>query len=157
MKTYHKTYQAFSYTILFCFMFFSGCSATKPSLQPVRIALNEITWQEKFGDGLKTETIILAGDPSKNSFYTIRVRIPKGMKLMPHFHPEERMVTIIQGTLLVGYGITFDESKLKDLPVGSFFTEPGNEPHFVWAKENDVIVQASGTGPTKTTFCQPYN
>ena len=118
----------------------------------MRIAPQEIQWTEN-RDGQKTETIVLAGDPNRNSLYTIRVSIPKGMRIAPHYHPETRMVTIISGTLLVGYGTAFDEAELKELPSGSFFTEPGGQPHFVWAADSDVVVQATGVGPTQTVFC----
>jgi quercetin dioxygenase-like cupin family protein len=71
---------------------------------------------------------------------------------MPHFHPDSRMVTVISGTLWIGYGTTFDQSRMKQLSPGGFFTEPAGQPHFAWAKDGDVVVQATGFGPSKTTF-----
>ena len=66
--------------------------------------------------------------------------------------PDERIVTILSGTLLVGYGEQFDESKMKALPAGGMFTEPAKQPHFVWAKDGEVVIQVVGHGPSATTW-----
>jgi quercetin dioxygenase-like cupin family protein len=97
------------------------------------------------------ETAVLAGDPKKPGLYTIRVKFPANSRVQPHWHPEDRMSVVVSGTLHFGYGETFDETKLKELPPGSFFTEPSRQPHFVWAKSGEVVVQTSGIGPTGTT------
>ena len=93
----------------------------------------------------------LVGDPTKPGPYTIRLTFPDGYKLEPHTHPDARQVTILQGTWMTGYGKTFDESALKELPVGSFYTEPANLPHFVKTK-GAVMIQVSGTGPSARVF-----
>ncbi len=62
---------------------------------------------------------------------------------------------VISGTLLVGYGEQFDESKMKALSPGSIWTEPANQPHFVWAKDGEVVIQITGNGPSGTTLVQP--
>jgi quercetin dioxygenase-like cupin family protein len=97
------------------------------------------------------ETAVLAGDPKKPELYTVRLKIPANFKIQPHWHPEDRMSVVISGTLYFGYGDKFDEAKLKELPPGSFFTEPAKLPHFAWAKSGEVIVQVSGVGPSGTT------
>ena len=70
-------------------------------------------------------------------------------------HPDERIGMVISGTLLVGYGEQFDESKMKALSPGSIWTEPANQPHFVWAKDGEVVIQITGNGPSGTTVVQP--
>ena len=96
----------------------------------------------------------LVGDPAKPGPYTIRLRFPDGYKLAPHSHPDAREVTILSGTWLTGYGDTFDASKLKVLPQGSFYTEPANLPHFVETK-GAVLIQVSGMGPSARVFVNP--
>ncbi len=96
----------------------------------------------------------LVGDPAKPGPYTIRLRFPDGYTLAPHSHPDAREVTILSGTWLTGYGATFDPAKLKELPVGSFYTEPANLPHYVQTK-GAVLVQVSGTGPSARVFVNP--
>ena len=62
---------------------------------------------------------------------------------------------ILSGTLYYGLGEQWDESKLIAFPAGTFFSEPPKLPHFAWAKDGDVILQVTGTGPTGTTQITP--
>ena len=84
--------------------------------------------------------------------YVIYMRFPAGFRNPPHFHPDERIVTILSGTLLVGYGEQFDESAMKALPAGSMFIEPAKQPHFAWARDGEVVLQVVGHGPSDTTW-----
>jgi quercetin dioxygenase-like cupin family protein len=94
----------------------------------------------------------VVGSVAKAGPYAARTKLPAGLRLPPHFHPEERIVLVVSGTLYVGYGATFDEAKLTALPPGSVFTEPGKQPHFTWAKDGEVILHVTGTGPSATTW-----
>jgi uncharacterized RmlC-like cupin family protein len=88
--------------------------------------------------------------------YMYRARFPANFKVQPHFHPDERVVTVMSGTLYMGYGEQFDESVMKALPAGSVWTEPAKQPHFVWAKEGDVVIQVvGGNGPSGLTRIEP--
>jgi quercetin dioxygenase-like cupin family protein len=72
----------------------------------------------------------------------------------PHFHPDDRIVTVISGTLYVGFGEQFDESKMKVLPASSIWTEPAKEPHFVWAKDGKSLF-SHRQRPSGVTLIQP--
>jgi len=63
-------------------------------------------------------------------------------------------VTILSGTMLWAEGETFDESKLKEYPAGSFIFEKANVLHYQTAK-TAVVFQASGTGPNAFNFVNP--
>jgi uncharacterized RmlC-like cupin family protein len=80
------------------------------------------------------------------------MRFPAGFRNPPHFHADERIVTILSGTLLVGYGDQFHESTMKALPAGSMFTEPAKQAHFAWARDGEVVIQVVGHGPSSTTW-----
>ncbi len=41
---------------------------------------------------------------------------------------------MVAGTFYFAYGNEFDETKLKVLPAGSFYTEPPNDNHFAMTK-----------------------
>ena len=94
----------------------------------------------------------VVGDVTKAGPYAARTRLPAALRIPPHFHREERIVLIMSGTLYVGYGERFDESTLTALPAGSVFTEPEKQPHFVWAKDGDVVLHVTGQGPSSTTW-----
>ena len=57
--------------------------------------------------------------------YVIRVKLPSGVKLMPHVHPEDRVYTVISGVFYIGLGKHFDSEKLESYPPGSVIVLPG--------------------------------
>ena len=97
---------------------------------------------------------VLYGDPSKPGVYVNRVRFEPGFKVAPHFHAEERVLVVVSGTLYFGLGETWDESKMKPYPAGTFFTEPPGVRHFTWAKDGEVTLHITGVGPSKTTLIE---
>jgi quercetin dioxygenase-like cupin family protein len=118
-------------------------------LASVRAAPDELIWKP-LGAGLQRANII--GDDKKSGIYVYRIRFPAGVRVKPHFHPDERVVTVISGTLLMGYGDKFDEAPMKPLPTGSIWTEPAKAPHYVWAKDGEVVIQVMGAnGPSGMT------
>jgi quercetin dioxygenase-like cupin family protein len=90
---------------------------------------------------------IIVGHPSEAGPYTIRVRVPQGVKLMPHRHPEDRVYTVMSGVFYIGLGDRFDPDKLVAYPPGSVIVLPGNTPHFHWAKSSEYITQVNAIGP----------
>lgn len=101
------------------------------------------------------ENAALIGSSKEAGPYVERVRFPPNFVVQPHTHPEERTYTILSGTWYIGWGEEFDESKLQALPAGSFYVEPPGKPHFVATKDEAVIFQLSGMGPTATSFVDP--
>jgi quercetin dioxygenase-like cupin family protein len=119
----------------------------------VRITTDELTWKPGRVPGHEIATLI--GDSTKPGPYVERVKFPANSISQAHSHPEARAYTIISGTWYVGYGDKFDTGKLKALPAGSFYTEPANVSHFSQIKEDGVVVQITGTGPSATRFVDP--
>jgi mannose-6-phosphate isomerase-like protein (cupin superfamily) len=97
---------------------------------------------------------VLEGDPSQAGAFTLRVWMPDGYTIPPHFHPVTEHVTVVQGTFLVGMGDKLDPSKFSELPVGSFGAIPPGMRHFARAK-GEVILQLHGTGPWGLTYVNP--
>ena len=127
-------------------------SAQGGELACVRLAPDEIRLQADPSRPGGMEMAVLAGDLGKAGLYAARIRIPAHLRIHPHTHPEDRVVVVLSGTLLVGYGERFDTSRMKALPPGSFFTEPAGQAHFAWAQTSDVVVQVSGIGPSGTAY-----
>lgn len=92
------------------------------------------------------------GTATGPGLYAFRVRLAPGSRIPPHTHPDERNTTVLAGTLYVGFGEVFDESKTVAVPAGSIYVAPANVPHYVWAKDGDAMYQESGIGPTGTTI-----
>lgn len=145
VKTFTKTISAYAVLLaatvsVTCLAYAQGDESTILKF-PQEIKYN--------ASGKGVETAVLYGDPSKAGLYVVRLKLPAGAKVMPHIHPgEARTMTVLSGTLYFGFGNEFDEAKLKAYPPGTFFTELATTPHFVAAKDGEVIFQASGMGPS---------
>ena len=128
----------------------TGASAQDCS-QSVAVMPNEVVWKAPaVSPGV--ETAVICGDPTKPGVYVLHARFPAGFKLMPHFHPDEwRTAIVLSGKYYFGLGEQWDESKLKPYPAGTFLSEPKGAPHFVWAKDGEVIIQFTAIGPTGLT------
>src|SRR5262245_51555026 len=100
------------------------------------------------------QAAVLVGDPSKNGPYVIRVKMPDGYTVPPHWHPVDENVTVIQGALRIGEGEKFDESKLEELPAGSYMRMPKTMRHFARTK-GETILQLHGTEPFEITYVNP--
>ncbi len=66
------------------------------------------------------EVAMLAGDPSKEGPFVMRLKFPSGYQVPPHTHPKAEVVTVISGTVHVGMGETADKSKAQALAAGGF-------------------------------------
>jgi quercetin dioxygenase-like cupin family protein len=96
----------------------------------------------------------LFGDSSQGGTWIDRVKIPGGARALAHTHPQDELVTVIEGTWYLGEGAKFESAKLKGYPAGSFIAIPADIPHFVAAKEGTVVVQLSGIGTFQTNYLE---
>jgi pimeloyl-ACP methyl ester carboxylesterase/uncharacterized RmlC-like cupin family protein len=101
------------------------------------------------------QTVVLKGDPNESGVYTIMLRVPAHTQIAAHSHRDDRVATVVSGTWHIGYGDKFDESKLKALPPGSFYTEPPGRNHFAKTDDEPVVVQITGFGPSSTEYVDP--
>jgi quercetin dioxygenase-like cupin family protein len=90
---------------------------------------------------------VVVGEPTEPGPYVIRVKVPSGVKLMPHWHPEDRVYTVISGVFYIGLGEHFDSEKLESFPPGAVIVLPGGTPHFHWARSGEYVSQVSAIGP----------
>jgi quercetin dioxygenase-like cupin family protein len=107
----------------------------------------DIDWQPFPGFPPSARLAVVAGDPSEPGLYTTRVKLPAGVKLMPHTHPEARIYTVISGVFYIGLGEHFDSEKLEAYPPGAVILLPGGTPHFHWARSGEYVTQISAIGP----------
>jgi quercetin dioxygenase-like cupin family protein len=95
---------------------------------------------------------ILVGDTKEAAPYVIRVKVPNGVKLMPHKHQEDRVYTVISGVFYIGLGEKFDAKKLKAYSPGCVVVLPGNTAHFHWARSGEYVSQVTAIGPLRLTY-----
>jgi len=120
----------------------------------VTLKHGEEDWKDASGlPGI--QFMVVEGDPKKTGPYVVRVKFSPGTMSMPHYHPEDRLATVIKGTWWTGKGETFDPKRTEPLRAGSFMKHPARAPHFDGAKDEEVIVQLIGVGPSDTVFIKP--
>jgi quercetin dioxygenase-like cupin family protein len=98
---------------------------------------------------------VVVGQPTEPGLYVIRVKVPAGVKLMPHRHPEDRVYTVISGVFYIGLGDRFDADELEAHPPGSVVVLPGNTSHFHWAKSGEYVTQVTAIGPLGLDYLDP--
>ena len=98
---------------------------------------------------------VIVGHPSEAGPYTIRVRVPLGVRLMPHRHPEDRVYTVISGVFHIGLGEVFDEARLQAYPPGSLIVLPGGQAHFHLARSGEYVTQVTAIGPLGLEYVDP--
>ncbi len=94
---------------------------------------------------------VLQGDPAATGVYTIRLKLPEGYVIAPHFHPTDEQVTVISGHFLVGMGDNVDRFKARRLSPGDYATAPAQSHHYGIAADA-AVVQIHGAGPFLITY-----
>jgi hypothetical protein len=140
----------------------SGLAAKAQTLPQMRMTPAEITRptdNNQIGSsGLAgVYTKVLFGDPAKAGFYSILLFVPSHVTIQAHTHRDNRVATVVSGEWHFGYGDHFDAKKLKTLPAGSVYSEPGGVTHFAQTGDTAVVVQISGYGPTDTKYLDRAN
>jgi quercetin dioxygenase-like cupin family protein len=90
---------------------------------------------------------VLIGELTQAGPYVVRVKVPSGVKLMPHRHPEDRVYTVMSGVFYIGLGDRFNGDEVKAYPPGSVIVLPGDTWHFHWAKSGEYVTQVTAIGP----------
>ncbi len=116
--------------------------------------IDQLKWQDYPGlPGV--QFVVMAGNPREAGPYTIRAKFAPGIMSRPHWHPEARYVTVIKGTWWAGEGEIFDPSKTTPVATGGFAIHTPGKVHYDGAKDEEVIVQISGIGPSGTNVVNP--
>lgn len=94
---------------------------------------------------------VLEGNPFGPGLYTMRLSVPAGYRIPPHWHKKFEHVTVISGRFNLGMGSKFDESAGNAMPAGTFGFLAPKMRHFAWASEPTVI-QLHGQGPWEIVY-----
>jgi quercetin dioxygenase-like cupin family protein len=120
-----------------------------------RVLPEDIEWKPFAAFPPSVRLGVVVGHPSEPGLYAIRVRVPGGVKLMPHRHPEDRIYTVMSGVFYIGVGDRFDSDGVEAFPPGSVIVLPGNTWHFHWAKSGEYITQVVAMGPLGLEYVDP--
>jgi len=116
---------------------------------------SEIQWKEgppSLPAGAKFA--LLEGEPSKDGFFVMRLRLPAGYHIPPHTHPKTERVTVISGTFSIAMGEELAHDKAYTLATGAFGFWPAGMKHAAWA-ETETVLQVHGVGPWTINYLNP--
>jgi len=97
---------------------------------------------------------VVQGDPGGSGLYTVRLEMPAGYTIPPHWHPTDEHVTVLSGALMLGMSDKVVEAGAAVLTAGGFITAKAKEHHFAKAREK-TVVQVHGQGPFEITYIDP--
>ena len=127
-----------------------GPAATWDPLTP-----GQIEWRDGPPSMLPgAKMVVLEGDPAKEGFFTMRLKLPDGYRVAPHWHPKTERLTIIQGVVNLGTGDRFEAEATRALPAGTYSSMPPRMTHFAWMK-GETILQLSSVGPWEIIYVNP--
>ncbi len=130
-------------------------AGTTASSQTRSIPLSEFkaTQLEDMQPTGRGNQVVLFGDPNKAGLYVVQITFKAGTGSRPHFHDQDRLVTVVKGTWYVHLGPesdTYAPEKMTAMKAGSFVYHPAFGHHYDGAHEEDAVVRITGMGPVKT-------
>lgn len=93
----------------------------------------------------------IVGDTLEAGPYIFRLRVPPGVRVMPHFHPDDRIYTVLSGTFCIGSGESFKDNLLEKYGTGDVVFVPANLDHFQFSEEGYTL-QVEGNGPSAFVY-----
>jgi hypothetical protein len=141
----------FPLAVLLVPLLVGAAGATATELNPAAVTFtlpDNIPW--KINPNGADNAVVL-GDPSKPGLYIVLVRWHAGHMSHPHFHPNDRFITVLSGTWWVGTGTKFDPDATVPMPAGSYVVHYGKQVHYDGAKEGDTVLEIVGEGPATST------
>jgi hypothetical protein len=129
----------------------SAINAAEP-LNPKALAFklpDQIPWKRNAAG--TAENAVMYGDPEKPGLYVVLNKwLPHNMS-RPHWHPNDRVITVLKGTWWVGTGEKFDPDSTVPMPAGTVVTHFGKEVHYDGAKDEEAWLVIVGEGPATST------
>jgi mannose-6-phosphate isomerase-like protein (cupin superfamily) len=130
----------------------------KPSGAAKPMAMSVNPGDIKWGDAPAAfpkggQLAVLEGDPGKKGPFTLRLKMPDGYKIAPHWHTQDENLTVVSGTFLLHMGDSMDAHAEK-LEAGAFHFLPGKAHHAAEAS-GETVVQVHGNGPFDIHYLNP--
>ena len=126
--------------------------AQAQGVDPAAIAFklpDQIPWGPVSASG--SQQAVLVGDPRQEGFYAVMNRWLPGHMSRPHFHPNDRFITVLKGTWWMGSGPRFNPESTVPVSAGSFVTHYARGIHYDGAKDSPCELLIVGQGPGTST------
>lgn len=101
-----------------------------------------------------SQMAVLEGSPGESGFFNLRIKLPDGFRISPHWHPRVERVTVISGSVRLGHGEKFDREATELLNAGSYVSLPPKMVHYA-VTEGETVVQLTTIGPWEIHYVNP--
>jgi hypothetical protein len=129
-------------------------SAAPGKAEAITVAPADLKWGDAPADLPKGARVaVLHGDPTKKAVFTLRLKLPVGYKIPPHWHSRDEQLTILSGTLVLHMGDTMD-APAHELGAGAYHFLPAKMHHAAEVK-GETVVQLDGMGPFDIHYLDP--
>lgn len=106
-------------------------------------------------EDMPKESFVLYGDSSKPGLYLQYQRRAPNNWSRPHYHPIDRVVMVLGGTMLIGADSSGDKTRTAAVPKGGFIRDIAQGVHYDGSGNDPMWIQIAGVGPTATTNVDP--
>ena len=110
---------------------------------------DQVPWKGR--PGSVTQNAILLGDPTKPGLYVQLLKRGPDDWSQPHSHPNDRFITVLAGTFLIGTGAKLDRANTVAIKPGGFVRDIANQMHYDGTGPDGVTLEIVGIGPTTMT------
>ena len=118
------------------------------------ITPDQLQWKDVAALGPGVKLALIEGPMNEAVPFMVRIKFPAGAKVPAHWHPAIEHVTVMSGTLNIGIGDNFDESKVMRFPLGTVTIMQPKTTHFAFFNE-ETILQVHGVGPWEVNYVNP--
>ena len=106
-------------------------------------------------EDMPKESFVLYGDSSKPGLYLQYQRRAPNNWSMPHYHPIDRVLMVMGGTMLIGTGPSGDRTRTVAVPKGGFVHDIARGVHYDGSGNDPMWLLTAGVGPTGTVNVDP--
>ena len=121
----------FAAAVLFAF----AAVAADPKKEPMHLSDADLKWEQPMGEQ-GPSIASPSGDPKKGPIGFF-MKFPAGFDSGWHTHDGYYLATVVKGTMTAQ---SMGEKEAKELPVGSFFSEPAKKAHKNTCKEGSECI-----------------
>jgi hypothetical protein len=129
----------------------SAAAARPPAGQVIDPAIRQVQHVEQ----MPKESFFLHGDSSKPGLYVQYLRRPPDNWSRPHYHPIDRVVMVIGGTMWIGTGASGDKARTVGVPKFGFIRDIARGVHYDGSGPDPLWIQIAGIGPSASINVDP--
>ncbi len=108
--------------------------------------LDQVEWIGR--PGSENKTAVVFGDPTKAGMYVTLLKRGPDDWSAPHTHPNDRYITVLSGTMLIGTGPKMDRKNTVAVGPGGMIKDIAGQMHYDGTGPEGMVIEIIGMGPT---------